>query len=112
MQFESLNRVEIKGRINDVRITEFSETSMARLSVGTDYAYKDITGNPVIESTWHSIVVWEGKAASKETIKSLAKGDAVHVIGRIRMQRYTAVDGSERSQPEILAHSLKKLSAD
>lgn len=112
MQFESLNRVEIKGRVINVHVSEFSETSMARLSVVTDYAYKDVTGNPVIESTWHSIILWEGKAASRETIKSLAKGDAVHVIGRIRMQRYMAVDGSERSEPEILAHSLEKLTID
>lgn len=112
MQFESLNRVELKGRIGSVRVMKMSETSVARLSVATDYGYKDSTGTPIIETTWHSVLLWEGKAASKETIESLAKGDAVHVIGRIRIQKYTDVDGNEKSQPEVVAQSFEKISVN
>lgn len=112
MQFESLNRVELKGRIGTVRLTKLSETSVARLSVATNFAYRDSAGTPIVETCWHSILLWEGKAASRETIESLAKGDAVHVIGRIRMQRYTDADGIERAQSEIIAHSFEKMSVE
>lgn len=106
---EELNRVELKGRIGAVRLTKLSETSVARLSVATNYAYMDSNNNPVIECTWHSVVVWEGKAASRETLESLAKGDAVHIIGRIRNQRYTDSEGCDKVFPEVLAHQIEKI---
>lgn len=110
MQLESLNRVELKGRIGAVKVIRLSETSMARLSVATNYAYKGSDGCAVIETTWHTVVVWEGKGVSRETIESIAKGDAVHVIGRIRLQKYTDSEGVERTIPEIVAHKLEKMS--
>lgn len=109
MQFESLNRAELRGRIGAVRVTELSETSVARLSVATNYAYKGSDGCAVIETTWHTVVVWESKAVSKETLKSIAKGDAVHVIGRIRNQRYTDSEGNERTMSEIIASEFEIL---
>lgn len=105
-----LNRVEIKGRVGAVRVTKLSETSMARMTVATDYAYIDNENNPVIETTWHTVVLWEGSAASAETIESLAKGDAVHIVGRIRNQRYTDSEGNDKVFPEIVAHQFEKMS--
>lgn len=107
---EELNRVELKGRIGAVQLTKLSETSVARLSVATNYAFKDSNNNPVIECTWHFVVIWEGKAASKETLESLAKGDAVHIVGRIRNRRYTDSEGCEKEFSEIVAHQFDKLS--
>lgn len=104
-----LNRVEIKGRIGAVRVTKLSDTSLARISVLTEYMYKDQNGQVCIESTWHTVVLWEGSAASAETIESLAKGDAVHVIGRIRNQRYTDSEGVEKAIPEIVAQRFEKM---
>ena len=33
----------------------------------------------------------------------MKKGDSVHVIGRLRIQRYTGADGVEKSMVEIVA---------
>lgn len=110
MQFESLNKAELKGRIGTVKVTRLLEVSMARLSVATNYAYKRSDGCAVIETTWHTVIVWEGKGISKETLESLAKGDAVHVLGRIRLQKYIDSEGVEKTMPEIVAHKLEKMS--
>ena len=50
-------------------------------------------------------MAWHGKDISD--LDSLKKGDAVDVIGRLKNQRYTSADGTERSSVEILASSLK-----
>ena len=53
---EQLNRIEIRGVIGSLKLQTFSETVMARITVATNYAYKDKTGKAVIETNWHSIV--------------------------------------------------------
>ena len=62
-------------------------------------------GCHVIDTTWFRIVAWES-----DTIKNLdqlQKGAAVHVIGRVRMQRYAASDGTERSVFEVIASEVE-----
>lgn len=45
---------------------------MARITVATNYAYKDKTGKAVIETNWHSIVAREGKYV--KDLEKLKKG--------------------------------------
>lgn len=108
---ECINKIEIQGRVGTVRATDLAETSFARMSVATNYVYKGTDGTNVEEVTWHNVILWEGKAASKEVIHSIAKGDAVHIIGRIRQQRYTDVEGNEKCFPEIFAYQFEKVEA-
>lgn len=108
---ESINKVEIQGRVGAVRANDLAETSFARMSVATSHVYKGTDGVVVEEVTWHNIILWEGKAASKEVIHSIAKGDAVHVIGRIKQQRYTDSNGNEKSFTEIFAYQFEKVEA-
>ena len=104
---ESLNAVKLRGVVGTIRISQFSEKKVARMSVATNYAYRDKDGNPVIETTWHNVVAWEGK----ETIglECIKKGSKVEVLGRLRIQRFTGEDGVERTTFEVLARSLKVL---
>ena len=37
----------------------------------------------------------------------MKKGDSVHVLGRLRIQRYTGADGMEREVIEIIASSVE-----
>lgn len=102
---EQLNRIELRGIVGSVYIKEFGNAKVANFSVATDHCYKDREGTPVIDTTWFRIVSWES-----DTIKDLdllQKGSAVHVIGRVRMQRYTAADGSERSFFEVIASEVE-----
>lgn len=108
---ECINKIEIQGRVGAVRVTDLAETSLAKLSVATNHIYKGTDGTIVEEVTWHNITLWEGNAASKEVIHSIAKGDAVHIIGRIRQQRYTDVEGNEKCFSEIFAHQFEKVEA-
>lgn len=99
---EQLNKVELRGTIGSVSSFNFNENSrMARFSLATAYAYKMKDGTPVIETTWHNISVWEGRAI--QDLSALAVGTCVHVFGRIRQNDYTAPDGTVKRFMEIVA---------
>jgi len=36
----------------------------------------------------------------------MKKGDSVHVLGRLRIQRYTGADGVEKQAVEIVANKI------
>ena len=102
---EHLNKIEICGIVGSVYVKDFQSAKCANFSVATNYCYKAKDGCPVIETTWHRVVAWES-----DTIKNLdqlRKGCCVHVIGRIRMQRYPGADGVERSTCEVIASKLE-----
>lgn len=76
-------------------------------SVATNYCFKDREGCPVIETTWHRVIAWENQDTAGAF--KLEKGSPVHVIGRIRVQRYTGADGVERQAVEIVASKVEEL---
>jgi len=107
---EQLNRVELRGTVGSIRLSSIGNVNMARLSVATNFAYKDREGCAVIETTWHSVVAFEKEG--QVDIANLSKGDKVELTGRIRNQRVTGEDGTERTITEICASRLVKLPAD
>ncbi|MBR5175455.1 MAG: single-stranded DNA-binding protein [Bacteroidales bacterium] len=98
---EQLNKVELIGTVGSVYVKEFGTTKVANFSVATNYCYKSSQGEPVIETTWHRVIAWDGPD-TKDAFR-ISKGEQVHVIGRLRIQRYTGADGVERSMVEIVA---------
>jgi single-strand DNA-binding protein len=104
---EQLNKVEIRGIIGSVYVKEFGNAKVANFSVATESCYTSQDGSKVIEVTWHRVVAWEGKQI--QGLSQLKKGSGVHVIGRLRMQKYMATDGCERSAYEILANSVEPI---
>lgn len=102
---EHLNKIELKGIIGSVYVKDFQSAKVANFSVATNYCYKDREGTPVIETTWHRVVAWEGE--SIRNLDQLRKVAGVHVCGRIRMMKYTAADGVERSTCEIIASKVE-----
>lgn len=104
---EHLNRVELRGILGVLRVMSVGDMRYATMSVATNYAYKDAEGCPVIETTWHLVTAWEGKACPD--LSALQNGDKVHVIGRIRCRRYTDVSGIEKTQTDIVANTLEKI---
>lgn len=102
---EQLNKVEIRGIIGSVYVKDFGNTKVANISVATNHAYKSQDGSLVIETTWHSVVAWEGEII--QNLDQLKKGLLVHICGRLRNRKYLASDGSERTTCDILARSLK-----
>ncbi len=103
---EQLNKIEIRGNVGNVNILKVGESRVAHFSVATNYAYKGRNGDPVIETTWHNVTAWEGKGIANLDI--LVKGAGVYVCGRMRSQKYTASDGSEKFFMEIMAATVSQ----
>ena len=98
---EQLNKVDLIGTVGSVYVKDFGNMRRVFFSVATNYCFKDREGCPVIETTWHRVMAWENQDTA-DAFK-LEKGSQVHVIGRIRVQRYTGADGVERSMVEVVA---------
>lgn len=102
---EQLNRIELRGVVGNVRIQDFNESRMARIGLATNYAYKDREGAAVIDTSWHNVIAWEGR--NIQGLNRIGKGTKLHVLGRIRYQNYTGVDGVDRVGTDIVASQIK-----
>ena len=102
---EQLNRIEIRGIVGSVYVKDFRNAKVANFSVATSYAYRSHDDTPVIETTWHRVVAWQGEGICDLT--QLRKGTAVHVTGRLRLQKYTGSDGIEKAFCEIVANKVE-----
>ena len=104
---EQLNKVELKGIVGSVRIQTYEESRMARIGLATNYAYKDREGTAVIDTSWHNVIAWEGR--NIQGLEKIGKGTKLHVIGRLRYQNYTGVDGIDRVGTDILANQVQSI---
>jgi len=104
---EQLNRIELRGNVGNIKIQVANDKSMARFSLATSKAYVGKNGEPVIETTWHNVVAFEGK--NIQGLERLSKGSKVYVTGRMRNQRYTGLDGVERNASDVLASRVNIL---
>lgn len=102
---EELNRIELQGRIGNIKVYEVGGTKTARISIATNRMFESTDGTKTIETTWHDVSVWQDNI--KEDLGSVRKGDILHVIGRVRRQRYVASNGEERYSYEVIAHSAE-----
>ena len=101
---EFINKIEIQGYIGKVSSNEINGTRAYRLSVNTNKAVTSVSTSVVIETTWFSVIMWEHMI---NDIPQFKKGDGVHIIGRVRQQRYTTQNGDEVVAWEILADEVK-----
>lgn len=101
---EYLNSIELQGYIGSIRIITIDDTRVAHFSLATCYMYKSNRGDYISETTWHNITAWEGQVI--EDLSRLEKGCIVSVTGRVRNQRYTSSDETERTFNEVLANKL------
>ena len=58
---EQLNRIELRGNVGNIRISAAGSGQVARMSLATNFMYKNRDGEAVVETTWHNIVAWSGK---------------------------------------------------
>ncbi len=107
---EQLNRIEIRGTVGMARIATVAGKKVLNCSVATNYAYKDKTGTPVIDTTWHNVVAWENDRLPDLT--QITKGTKLYVSGRLQSQHYTGSDEVERIFYEIQANRMQIISID
>ena len=102
---EQLNQVIVRGIIGNARVQNIGDTEMVRFSVATDHAFKNRSGEAVIETTWHQVTAF--KSNRMADFSTLVKGAGVEVKGRLRNNRFVDANGNERIVTEILASEVK-----
>ena len=103
---EFLNRVELRGRVgHDPKIFSVGDAQVARFSVAPNEAFRGRSGELREEVTWHNVSAWAGKNVMD--FKDIRKGSFVSLVGRLRTNRYTGNDGSERNIVEVVAGRLE-----
>lgn len=98
---EELNRIELQGRIGNIKVYEVGNSKTARISIATNRMFETTDGAKAVETTWHVISVWQENI--EDDLGSVRKGDILHVTGRVRRQRYVTADGEERHSYEVVA---------
>lgn len=104
---EQLNKVELRGVIGNIRVQNIGDTELARFSVATDYAFKNRSGEAIIETTWHQVTAF--KSDRMCDFSELQRGSRVRVLGRLRNNRFTDSNGVERTVTEIIANEVRKI---
>ena len=107
---EHINRIELQGRVGNVRTNEHNGTRVANFSLATDLLYRTKDGNAVSETTWHNIVAWESK--DTPNVHEICVGMPLNVTGRLRTSRYTTADGTEKIFYEVLASRIRIVEED
>ena len=102
---EQLNQVTLRGIVGNARAQKIGDTEMVRFSVATDYAYRNRSGEAVIETTWHNVVAF--KSDRMADFSAIVKGAGVLVNGRLRNNRFVDANGAERTVTEVLANSVE-----
>ncbi len=101
---EQINRIELLGIIGSVRLQNVADKRMAKFTMVTNRAFKNKEGAPVIETQWHNVTAFEGK--NIHDLDLLQKGRAVHVWGRLQVQHYTGLDGTDRTSVDVICNKL------
>ena len=101
---EQLNRIELRGIVGNSIVRTVGDRKTARFSLATDYVYKGKNGDPVIETSWHSVQAWEGK--NIPDVSLIEKGMALYVVGRYRVQKYQTQDGVDKTSYEVMADKV------
>lgn len=104
---EHINRIELQGRVGTVRTNEYNGSKVANFSMITETLYKNREGAPMADSMWHNIVFWSNRESGD--MEKIVKGAPVNVVGRLRVNRYTAADGTEKLLHEVLAQNVTVL---
>lgn len=109
-KMDYINRIELLGRVGNVRTNIVGETMVANISLVTEHLYKTRDGRAVNEVTWHHIVAWAGKEIAD--LNLIRKGSVLHVSGRVRASKYTTAEGTEKQFSEIAAYKIRILEGE
>ena len=103
---DQLNQVTLRGIVGNARAQKIGDTEMVRFSVATDYAYRNRSGEAVIETTWHNVVAF--KNDRMPDFAAIVKGAGILVNGRLRNNRF--VDANAHFGNEV--YSREELVAE
>ena len=103
---EYLNKIELKGRVGNVKISTIAQTNVVKFSLVTENVSTTQDGTPLIETTWFSCTAFQNDKVNIEAVKTNAY---LHIVGRVKMLRYMDQNGVERTFWEVVCNSLSEL---
>lgn len=106
---EALNKVELRGKVGEIRITQVGNAKVANFSVCTNFSYTGKDGTKVIETCWHKVAVWANTDKQAEYIARIKPETPVFVSGRIKVRSYVRADGAQTTIHEIVAQRVEIL---
>lgn len=83
------------------------DKKVATVNLATSEKYKGRDGNLVESTEWHSVVLW-GKLAEVAE-KYVTKGTQLYVEGKIKTEKYTGKEGTDKYVTRIVASNLQLL---
>jgi single-strand DNA-binding protein len=89
------------------QIRQVGDSKVAQFTLATSESRKGKDGNLIQETEWHNISVWGKQAEVVE--KYVEKGTQLYIEGRIKTEKYTAKDGTEKYMTRIIASALQLL---
>ena len=104
---EHLNRIQIRGTVGAIRLSNIGGRAVANFSVCTEHFTKLPDGAVINETTWHQVVCWQSE--SSFNLIGLYRGQNVYVEGRVRHMKYTNTVGEEKVFSEIIASKLESV---
>lgn len=107
LAMEYINKIELRGRVGRSDVQVYGNSRLCRFSVITEYGYRDRSREPVIDSTWFNVSLWDSKG--NMDFSFITQGAIVDVVGRVRTYRYNDSDGQEHSSWDIQAWKCKNV---
>jgi single-strand DNA-binding protein len=103
-----INRVILAGHLTrDAESTSGPSTTLTRMRLATNTAWRDADGNRQESAEFHSVVAF-GKLGQICAAYCL-KGRRVYIEGRLRTRDFDGSDGLRRHSTEIVAETMKLL---
>ena len=101
---ESINKVELQGPIYGLKQQNCGSYKMYNFILTTSYEYKSKDGSMYSELTHHNV-----QALDPEVEGELENQKCVHLIGRLRHNKYLDSEGKERVITSVVASKIKVL---
>lgn len=103
------NSVRLVGNLGmDPDVKNFDNNKkLTRLSIAINETYKNDKGEKIVDTQWHTLVLWGAQAKLAENY--LKKGDEVAIEGKLSSRNYTDKDGTKRHVTEIVVNEFLKM---
>lgn len=99
----SVNKIILIGNVGRVEVRNLQGGGkVATVTLATTEKFKDRE-----ETEWHTIVFWNNLAEVVE--KYVSKGSPIYVEGRIKTEKFTGKDGTDKYATRIVASSMQLL---
>ena len=104
----SLNKILLIGHVGKpVEVRTVGDSKVASFTLATTEKYRDRNGEVKENTEWHNIVIW-GKLADVAE-KYVQKGTQLYIEGKLKTEKYTANDGTDRYTTKVYALSMQLL---